>query len=481
MREKQYYNDYYLENGITYERGKYNIVRTPCGSGKTFHCMNVITSPYNDEYGLRYGLCRHFRCLYVTDTSALRESIINSYKEHTGLEEMSHHNLEVWTYAKFGRMIDKHGVEFISNKFDYIFLDEVHQLFVYEEHFDDEEEQYYGIGINALPDIVRGHTTLICLSATPKLLFEHIRKIEDEHRINDIVPIGELHKIKCYTNDYEIPVHDITNAISEINLQKGDKIFIFAHRIYELMDIATLCYSRGWTVTTLWSIKHNTKFRYLSKILDDDTLTDEERMELESELEKCQPMTPQQLEQRRKLIETGEFDTDVIILNSAYESGINIENGKDSQQRTIHVVVSSTVDHEIEQARGRIRHNIDCLWYLTRDIYECNTGVNAHRNLVSRLEQLAEECRQDEFAFVGNEGRQRISMILQLHTNYKRKNSKKIDRTRAKKVESMNNVLLLYELPFHIEQCKQRVTKENGKRSWITYYVVIDERLEIMD
>ena len=54
------------------------------------------------------------------------------------------------------------------------------------------------------------------------------------------------------------------------------------------------------------------------------------------------------------------------------------------------MVVSSTIEHEIIQARGRIRHNIACLWYLTNDSYECETGVKAHRNLVTRLEHLAE-------------------------------------------------------------------------------------------
>jgi hypothetical protein len=474
VKEKLFYDDYYKQKNVTYERGKYNIVRTPCGSGKTYHCMNVITNPYNDEYGLRYGLCRHFRCLYVTDTSALRESIIESYKKHTGKSELDKHNLEVINYFQFGTRIEKYGLDTICDRYDYIFLDEIHQLFVYEDKFGSDDDHYYKLGIESLEDIVRSNTTLICLSATPKLLFDFIHEIHDERRINDIVPIGDLHKIKCYTNDYEIPVHDVSNAIDEINLEHGDKVFIFAHRIYELEQLAELCEKRGWTVTTLWRIKHNAKFRYLSKILDDDTLTDEEREELKNELEKCQPMSPFQLEQRKKLIETGEFDTDVIILNSAYESGINIENGKDSQQRTIHVVVSSTVDHEITQARGRIRHNIDCLWHLTNDFHDCDTGIDAHKNLVSRLEQLAEECRQDEFTFTGKQGKQRISSILMLYTLYTYKG--KTSRKRVKNVEPMNNVLMLYELPFHIEEHKGN-KRINGKRvtSW---YVVIDERVE---
>lgn len=475
--EKIFYDEYYKQNQIEYERGKYNIVRTPCGSGKTFHAMNIITNPYNDEYGKRYGLCRYFRCLYVTDTSALRESVMESYMKHTGKTKVNTHNLEVWTYAKFGRQIDKYGAEFISNKFDFIFLDEVHQLFVYEEHFDDEEEQFYGIGIDALSDLVQGHTTLICLSATPKLLFEHIYTIKEESKIKDIVPIGDLYKIQCHTNDYEIPVDDVSNAISEINLEPGDKIFIFAHRIYELHDIAFQCMTRGWSTTVLWSIKHNKQYERLMKLIQ-ITDDDEELEELQNELEKCQPMSDYQLYQRDVLIQTGEFDTDVIILNSAYESGINIENSKNSQQRTIHVVVSSTVDHEIIQARGRIRHDIDCLWYLSNGYDECRKGVDSHKNLVKRLEHLAEECRNDEFTFTGKQGKQRISSILMLYNTYTYKNGYKYktSRKRVKNVEPMNNVLKLYELPFHIEErkCDKKI---NGKRVR-SYYVIIDERIE---
>lgn len=473
MKEKLFYDEYYKQNNVTYERGKYNIVRTPCGSGKTYHCMNVITNPYNGEYGTRYGLCNHYRCLYVTDTSALRESIIESYLKHTGKKELDKHNLEVINYSQLGRRIAKYGSEIISDRYDYIFLDEVHQLFVYEDRFDTDEDHYYGITIDSLEDMVRSNTTLILLSATPKPLFDYLHHIKDERRINDIVPIGDLHTIKCYTNDYEIPVHDVSNAIDEINLKHGDKVFIFAHRIYELENIAELCYKRGWTVTMLWSIKHNYRYKQLMKLLDDDDLEEDERYSLECELEHTRPMTEYQLQQREKLIKDGEFDTDVIILNSAYESGINIENAYNSEKRTIHVVVASTVEHEIIQARGRIRHNIDCLWHLTNDYYECETGINAHKNLVTRLEQLAEVCRNDEYAFTGKEGKQRISSILMLYTMYEYKG--KTVRRRVKNVEPMNNVLILYELPFHIEEYKGN-KRVNGKRvtSW---YVVVDERI----
>ena len=476
-----YYDEYFKANEITYERGKYNIVRTPCGSGKTFHCLNVITANYDGEYGRRFGTCDCYRCLYVTDTSALKESVIDSYLRQTGRKKVNIRNLEVLTYAKLGRQIELQGIEAIAQTYDYIFLDEIHQLFVYEEKYDgDDDDAYYGLVIDSLEELVRLDTTLICLSATPNKLLDYIR---DEigkgefNRVKDIVPISELHKIKSYVNRYDIPVFDVSQAISEINIEADDKIFIFAHTIKELQQLEEQCLERGWSVASLWSINQNRKYDRVKRDIK-EAKDDNELAELQDELLKCKPMNDYQLAVRNKLITTGEFDTQVLILNASYESGINIENDKDSRQRTIHVIVASTEEHTIVQARGRIRHDIDCLWHLSSDMYDCITsssGVDNNKNLVKRLEQLASECEQDEYTFVGNEGRKKISNVLQLYTIYE-KNGKQY-RKQAKSVDAMNNVLMLRDLPFRIEQRKER-KRVNGKVKEFSIYIVIDKRKE---
>lgn len=480
MMKPMYYNDYYKRYNVQYERGKYNIVRTPCGSGKTFHCLDVITSDYNEEHR-RGGKCECYRCLYVTDTTALRESVIDSYLQHTGKTKMNPHNLEVHTYAKLGRMIEELGVDGLCNKYDYIFLDEIHQLFVYEEKFDSEDDSYYGLVMESLEDIVREDVTLICLSATPEKLLDYIRKViayGEHNRIKDIVPVSELHKIKSYVNRYDIPVFDATQAINEINLEADDKLFIFAHTIRELQDLEEQCLKRGWTTCSLWSINQNKEYNYCTKQLAKDDLTDEDIREYTERLTKAKPMSDYQLEAREQLITTGEYNTQVLLLNGAYESGINIENGVDSEQHTIHVVVASTEEHTIVQARGRIRHDIDCLWHLSSDTYDCITsssGVDNNKNLAKRLEQLAEECEADKYTFVGNDGRTKISNILQLYTIYEKKG--KQYRKQCKSVDAMNNVLLLRELPFKIEQRKER-KRVNGKVKELSIYIVIDKRKE---
>lgn len=471
-----YYDEYFKINEITYEQGKYNVVRTPCGSGKTFHCLNVITSDYDGEYGKRFGVSNSYHCLYVTDTTALRENVIHSYLKHTGKTKMNLRNLEVWTYAKLGREIDKNGIDALCGKYDYIFLDEIHQLFIYESKFDTNDESYYRVVMESLEEIVRLNTTLICLSATPNKLLDYIRKEVGQGEINlvkDIVPVGELHKIKSYVNRYDIPVFDASRAIDEINLEADDKLFIYAHTIHELQQLEDQCFAKGWSTCSLWSINHNKQYNRIQR--DIENAEDEDEIaELENELLRWTPMNDNQLAIREQILTTGEYPTQVILMNAAYESGINIENDKDSEQRTIHVIVASTEEHVIVQARGRIRHDIDCLWHLTNDVYECETGIDNHKNLVKRLEQLVDECKQDEHTFVGKDGLRKIANVLQLYAmrEYQKGKAK---RYFCSSIKSINDQLMLLELPFEIEQTTIR-KKVDGKTKAITYYTVIDLR-----
>lgn len=477
MKNPIYYDEYFMRNEITYDRGRYNVVRTPCGSGKTFHCLKIITANYNGEYGRRFGDCDCYHCLYVTDTSALKENVINSYLNHTEKTKVNISNLEVWTYAKLGREIEKQSVDSIADKYDYIFLDEIHQLFVYEEHFDTDDCGYYGTVMESLELLVRANITLILLSATPEKLLHYIRHEIGQgeiNRVKDIVPMTELHKIRSYVNRYEIPVFDVSQAISEINLEENDKLFIYSSTIRDLQKLEEQCIKRGWTTCALWSINHNRQYEYHSSQLEKNDLTDEDRRYHEEKLDECKPMSDYQLKIREQVLGCGEYPTQVILMNASYESGINLENSDYSLQQTIHVVVNSREKHVIAQARGRIRHDIDCLWYSGSDAYNCmleSGGIENNPNLVKRLEQLVDECQQDEHIFTGKDGLRKIANVLQLYKLYERNNGK-IQRTHCTSIKSINDQLLLMELPFKVEQTTIR-KKENGKTKTITYYMVV--------
>lgn len=455
MKEKQYYNDYYLSNNVTYEQGLYNIVRTPCGSGKTFHCLNFITEP--ERFTTRLGKYQDMKlCLYVTDTSALRESVVSDYETKTGrkvAERDERKNLTVWTYSRLAYELKKYrGKEDVFlRKYDYIFLDEVHQLFKYSERFDkrtkalaqDENVALYNDVIDLLP-IFREETTLICLSATPKPLIDFIHDTDDEILyMNDIIPVTKLHKIKCYTENYKIPVWDMQETVKKIELEENDKMFIFARTIRELDEYEDICQKKGLTTTVLWSIHSE------------------------------QEMSDEQLQARDKLLETGEYDTDVIILNGAYESGINIENGKDSEERTIFVIVASSEDWQITQARGRIRHNIDSLFYLDCTFNHLQErGREQNLELCERMDKLVEQCQDEEskkaneHSFIGQIGLRKLATIINVWTQYDSGNRYLITKQNA-----LNDFFRQKQLDYEIVK-KVKKFKVQGKQKKYNYYYI---------
>lgn len=463
---KQYYNDYFKSNNIEYKKGKYNIVTLPCGSGKTFHCLDFIT--LKREYEKRFGRESHLaRCLYVTDTSALKESVIHAYQNKTGKRVESTKNIEVITYAKLAIMISQIGGDYLATRYDYIFLDEIHQLFLYSERYDsraDEESEYQNI-IDSLALMV-DKTTLICLSATPKPLIEYLDDVKESNKIYHVIPATDIHKIKAYTTTHTIPVFDTQSIIENIELGEHDKMFIFATTITELKNLEEICQDKGYSTLALWSIRYN-------QMHSDDVID-------EMKLAKNR-MTSYQLEARERLLKTGEYSEQVILLNGAYESGINIENGKDSEQRTVHVVVCNSCEYAITQSRGRVRHDIDCLYYLSHDWYDSEgKGAESNKALVNRLDQLVSMCEEDECRFQGKSGLNLIADTLTIWISKIDKHGKNRGRTQAKSVKSINSHLLLLELPYEIQQDTFQ-KKVNNKNTRFTYYTVINTEVQADD
>ena len=466
---KLYYNDYFINNNIQYQKGRYNIVTLPCGSGKTFHCLDFITKKreQHELEGRRLGKEANLaRCLYVTDTSALKESVIHAYENKTNKRVESTKNIEVITYAKFASLLFQQG-EYLARDYDYIFLDEIHQLFLYSDRYDkDEEKGEYQDIIECLPFMV-DYTTLICLSATPKPLEEYLDEIDERYKIHQVIPATDFHKIKAYTTTHTIGMWDTLTAIENIDLQPQDKMFIFAATIKELRNLEEVCQKKGYSTLALWSNRYNLM------------RSDDEEQEANLAMKR---MTDYQLYAREKLLTTGEFDEQVILLNGAYESGINIENGKDSEQRTVHVVVCTSCEYTITQARGRVRHNIDCLYYLSHfdDWYESEgKGKESNQALVKRLDTLVAQCKEDKTRFQGKEGLKQIANILNIWFTRVDKKGKNKGRTQAKSIETINDHLMLLELPYEVK-LDSNLKWIDGKKKRLSYYVVINKE-EIYD
>ncbi len=69
-------------------------------------------------------------------------------------------------------------------------------------------------------------------------------------------------------------------------------------------------------------------------------------------------MSKETLERRKKILEEGIFEGDVLIINSSMETGINLKACNNFK----YVIVNSSNIVEITQSRGRVRDDIKCLY-----------------------------------------------------------------------------------------------------------------------
>ena len=435
---RQYLLDYINENDSKFYQNSFNVIQTPCGSGKTYFCMDVICNP-NTKYTLNH-------CLYVTDTRALAESVRIDYENRTGMKASQWNwNLNVITYQTLANKIrDNQGVEWLS-QYDYVFLDEIHQLFIYSKQYDstrDESNAKYSLIIKNLTKLVE-ETTLVCLSATPKPLYDHIAKQNLSYMIHEVIPPTDIRKIKSYITQTTFKTDNLQEIAYNLKLDDDTKVFVFAQTINELKNYERIFRSHNYTTLALWNDKRYQEDEHKHKLTD------------------------YQLQAREKLLETGEFDEQVLLLNGAYESGINIEHMPTSEKKTVIVLVAHTDSIKIEQARGRIRHDIDVLYHTewADNLYE-QMGEENNIELCERLEDLVEECELEPHTFIGKDGLREIADICNLFTVVKHK------QVQLTKMETINTRLRLLELPYEI-QLKRYVYRENGKVKNFRYYIVV--------
>ena len=447
MKEKKtmYLLEYMNKQKPMFAVDSCNLIQCKCGGGKTYWCLDSIVNEDSYYYSEKN--------LYVTDTSALRESVKADYFKVSGrFAQKDNEQLNVITYKLLANIIQEqldngNDLEEYFSQYDKIFLDEVHQLFVYHYKYDeqeDDEQAKYELIMDSLLTMINSDAILICLSATPQHLYNYFQyEIRQPELIHEIIQPTDITKIKSYSNRVEHKVKckdELRQVANNIELDDDEKLFIFANTIKELKEFEHILISKGYSCTTLWSIKSDRK------------------------------MTKRQLKSRKILLDTGEYDSQVLLLNGAYESGINIENSKDSKKETIYVIVSSASDVQIEQARGRIRHNIDALYSLMKDD-ELLTADKDYDELYSILDQLEMTCKDDEQTFVGKEGLNEIADKLDIWFTYK--GDKK--RRKATTVKKINEVLEELDLPFIVTK-RSNVVRIGTKTQRMSYYVI--ERIE---
>ena len=327
--------------GIILHKGKINLIVAPAGSGKTYYIFNTLLDPTK-------------KSVYLCDTSNLRESILKDKEiadkvKGTDLDlskatfSLDKYNCTVMTYAKWFYEMNKPQYADVET----IVCDEIHNLYKYNDKFDKEADKSKGIKecknyenvIMNLHQNARKDVQVVGFTATHdriKREMDFLLPSNDERITSafngewNVINLSNEKDIRRLTSDFTFYFNNYRNLghyLKAFNgFKYGKKALIYTNRITECEDMVNICDSIDLRAVALWST-NNTK----------------------------NPMNKQQLKVRESILSNGLIPEDyqVLIINGAYETGINILDG----DIEIMVCNDTQIDTQI-QSRSRIRKNI---------------------------------------------------------------------------------------------------------------------------
>ena len=345
--ERLYLSD--VINVGDFKKGQANVIVAPCHTGKTTVIFEKI-APIASKAD---------KVLVLIDTSAGKEALLtkeetepyseawleNIYDDNADNGEWgtkrrlsrfyAPNGVRIMSYHQLGYKLEEHP-DFFQN-IEIVVCDEVHNLINYlniergknkikKKEGKDELETPCQKALNELARISKQSEDVplvIIMSATinkPILAFDEIGVKLECFDYSDKVTQDKTHN-RIYYSDIR-PVLE--------NLPLEERAVIFVPTIALMKEVAVFL-DDGWrNVCCLWSI-NNEKHK----------------------------MTNEQINVRNDLLKSHRIpsEIDVLIINAAYETSININN---EEFRTL-IVHSSNPDTQV-QVRGRLRHDIDKLY-----------------------------------------------------------------------------------------------------------------------
>lgn len=292
---------------------KRELLIAPIGSGKTH--MIISKAHLFDNV------------LYLCDTNSLKEQVKND------LIEASVTNVHVKTYAGLCQKTlgnyDYKKLSYIQN-FDLIVCDEIHNLVKYSSY-----SQELKFVVCLLFDDDSGYNgNILMMTATPQYI-DHLRErlpgINSYYVIN-LMDDPEIHRLTTFEFDTIKHYSQIEHVLRMIRDNKefeyGTKVLIYTSQVKTMLRIQEIMFNLELDSTVIHSMNHDRE------------------------------MSKETLERRKKILEEGIFEGDVLIINSSMETGINLKACNNFK----YVIVNSSNIVEITQSRGRVRDDIKCLY-----------------------------------------------------------------------------------------------------------------------
>lgn len=297
------------------QHGKLNIIDAPCGCGKTTFVEKKLW------HQALWG-----DMLYLIDSKNGLEAFKKrgEEKEWKGEIYYKHEGITAMTYATFAMLSIYKPDEWLwDNEYVLIVCDELQSVIQWAKIPGDVN--LHKIAIQEIHRRIDIGARVVAISATTKT----IRKEFDGKSVD--VPIhGTLRK---YHIKNTIKYKHLSNILDILpDDQRG---VIYASHIDTMVTVYNaLNGDRGIPCSTIWSI-NNPEYK----------------------------MSEEDLAVRASILTREKIpdNIQVLIINAASQTGINIKSPID------YIVVNSTDEDVVTQAIGRVRHDIDTVYLLTRD------------------------------------------------------------------------------------------------------------------
>lgn len=319
--------------------GKINLIFSPCGSGKTTFMETKLKE---------YAKDRPQDILHLSPTCALRDMVnahnpkFSSAKLPNGrtLKGPKQNGITAITYAMFGHLIEQEKEEGAYSRDKWwgknavICLDEIQQA-VNQLSYNKKRDN---ITKTALEELIKrsedGSNLVIAFSATPRSAVDFI--VDHFHwKKSGINIVKSVLDLKGYKTNQIIEYNNLSQLIQELDPSKRGMIYI--DRISQIKEIVPQLEAKGIPSVGIWSARSS------------------------------QRMSDKQWETVNSLVNNDAIPDDVrvLVLNAAYQTGLNIDPRKSHLD---YVIIHNANKDTQTQARGRYRGDIDTVYLKSNDV-----------------------------------------------------------------------------------------------------------------
>ena len=327
----------YVSNVIDLEdmrRGKLNLVYAPCGSGKTYFVENVLKD-MQEKPGKNM--------LYLAPTVALVRALkfrgdchLRTDGHGQFIREWRYAGITAMTYAAFGSIVKRerengtYNDSKLWNDGSVICADELSQA-VSQSNYTDrngrrvpDDQNLTKIALDELGKRISNDSNLVVtVSATPLKLTGRY--------FHDVRPVGMYLTPKGYRDGEVRNYSDLNKLLGQIDPSKRGLIYI--GRVSEMLKAVELLESRGIHAVAIYSRNYETV------PMGEEQLAAVEALEMDERIPD---------------------DIQVLLINAAYETGLNIRPEKSHLD---YVVVHDINRDTQTQARGRYRGDIGTVYH----------------------------------------------------------------------------------------------------------------------